>query len=149
MLGPSGLQSSAQITIPAHRLIKLVIINYDDGSANLSSSQYEAVAGTVNNQMTLINNTMVNSTMTSAGIQVRGAENATSLPADVIAHTFTIPSLGLNIPIGTSSTEVAYFVVNTPGTYSWLCMTACGAGPDGLDGAMSTPGWMTGSLVAA
>ena len=148
MLGSSGLQSSAHITIPAHRLIELVIINYDDGSANISSSQYETVAGTINNQMTLVNNTMVNSTMTSSGIQVRGAENVTSLPADVIAHTFTIPSLGLNIPIGTSSTVVAYFMVNTTGTYSWLCMTACGAGPDGLDGAMSTPGWMTGSLVA-
>jgi len=148
VLGPSGLQSSARVIIPAHRLIKLVIINYDDGSANLSSSQYESVAGTINNQMTIVNNTMVNSTMTSSGIQVRGAENVTSLPANVIAHTFTIPSLGINIPVGTSSTEVAYFMVNTPGTYSWFCMTACGAGPDGLGGAMSTPGWMTGSLVA-
>lgn len=148
VLGPGGLQSSARIAVPAHRLIKLVIINYDDGSANLSSSQYESVAGTINGQMTLVNNTLINSTMTTSGIQVRGAENVTSLPADVIAHTFTIPSLGINVPIGTSSTVVAYFMVNTQGTYSWFCMTACGAGPDGLDGAMSTPGWMTGSLVA-
>ena len=147
VLGPSGLQSSARITIPANRLIKLVIINYDDGSANLSSSQYETVTGTINNQMTLVNNTMVNSTMTSSGIQIRGAENVTSLPADVIAHTFTIPSLGINIPVGTSSTEVAYFIVNTRGTFSWFCMTECGGGPDGQEGAMSTPGWMTGSLV--
>lgn len=148
VLGPNGLQSSARITIPADRLIKLVVINYDDGSANLSSSQYGMVAGTINSQMTLVNNTIVNSTMSSSGIQVRGEENVTSLPADSIAHTFTIPSLGINIPIGTSATEVAYFMVNTPGTYSWFCMTACGAGPEGLDGAMSTPGWMTGSLVA-
>jgi heme/copper-type cytochrome/quinol oxidase subunit 2 len=148
VLGPNGLQSSAHITIPAHRLIKLVIINYDDGAANLSSPQYQSVAGTVNDQMMVLNNTMINSTMTASGIQIRGGENVTTLPADEIAHTFTIPSLGINVPIGPSSTTVVYFMVNTPGTYTWFCMTACGAGADGLEGAMATPGWMTGSLVA-
>jgi len=147
VLGPNGLQSTAQIVLPAHRLIELVIVNYDDGSANLSSSQYESVAGTVGNTMLLVNNTKVNSTMTSSGIDIQGAESVSSLPADEIAHTFTIPSLGINIPVGTSSTVVAYFTVNEAGTYTWLCMTACGAGADGLGGAMTTPGWMTGSLV--
>jgi P pilus assembly chaperone PapD len=147
VLGPKGLQSSAQIVLPAHREIELVIVNYDDGSANLSSSQYENVAGTINNQMTVVNNTMVNSTMTSSGIQVRGAETVGSLPADVISHTFTVPSLGINVPVGTSSTEVVYFTVDSPGTYAWFCMTACGGGANGLIGAMSTPGWMTGSMV--
>lgn len=147
VLGSNGLQSSAQITLPAHRLIELIIVNYDEGAANLTDSKYETVAGTVNNQMAIVNNTRINSTMTSSGIEVRGAENVTSLPADEIAHTFTVPSLGINIPIGTSSTMVSYFTLSTPGTYSWFCMTACGGGPKGLDGAMSTPGWMTGSLV--
>jgi heme/copper-type cytochrome/quinol oxidase subunit 2 len=147
VLGPNGLQSSAQIVLPAHREIKLVIINYDDGSANLTSPQYGNVTGTVDNQMTVVNNAMVNSTMASSGIQVRGAETVSSLPADQVAHTFTIPSLGVNIPVGTSSTEVAYFTIDSPGTYSWFCMTACGSGANGLGGAMSTPGWMTGSLV--
>jgi hypothetical protein len=147
VLGPNGLQSSAQIVLPAHRQIELVIVNYDDGSANLTGSQYEGVTGTLNNQMNIVNNTMVNSTQTSSGIQVRGAETVGSLPANEIAHTFTVPSLGINIPVGTSSTEVAYFTVDSPGTYDWFCMTACGGGADGLGGAMSTPGWMTGSLV--
>jgi len=148
VLGPKGLQSSAQIVVPANRQIELVIVNYDDGSANLSSSQYQNVAGTLNDQMTVVNNTMVNSTMTSSGIQVRGAETLGSLPAAEISHTFTVPSLGINVPVGTSSTEVVYFTVKSPGSYLWLCMTACGGGADGLSGAMSTPGWMTGSLVA-
>ena len=148
VLGPKGLQSSAQIVVPANRQIELVIVNYDDGSANLSSSQYENVNGTVNDQMTVVNNTMVNSTMASSGIQVRGAETVGSLPASVISHTFTVPSLGINVPVGTSSTEVVYFTIESPGTYDWFCMTACGGGADGLSGAMSTPGWMTGSLVA-
>ena len=147
VLGPNGLQSSAQIVLPANREIELVIVNYDDGSANLSSSQYATVAGTVNDQMTVVNNTDVNSTMASSGIQIRGGASVGSLPAADVSHTFTIPSLGINIPVGTSSTEVVYFTVDTPGTYTWFCMTACGGGANGLDGAMSTPGWMTGSLL--
>ena len=90
---------------------------------------------------------MVNSTMTSSGIQIRGAETVSSLPADEIAHTFTIPSLGINIPIGTSSTVVAYLTIDETGTFQWFCMTVCGGGPDGLGGAMVTSGWMTGSLT--
>lgn len=147
VVGPDGLQSSAQIYLPAHRLIKLVIVNYDDGSANLSKQEYANVAGTVNNQITVVNNTMMNSTMGASGIQIRGAEAVSSLPASVIAHTFTIPSLGINIPVATLSTVVAYFTVNSSGTYSWFCMTACGSGSNGLGGAMKTPGWMTGSVV--
>lgn len=148
VLGPDGLMSSAQIVLPAHREIKLVIVDYDDGAADLSSPQYANVTGTLNNQMTLVNNTKVNSTMTSSGIQVKGAATVGSLPVDEVAHTFTIPSLGINVPVGTSSTEVVYFTIDTPGTYTWFCMTACGSGNDGLGGAMVTPGWMTGSVVA-
>lgn len=147
VLGPNGLQSSAQINLPAQRLIELVIINYDNGAANLTDSKYAAVTGVVDNQITLVNNTLINSTMGSSGIQIRGVENVTSLPTNGIAHTFTIPSLGINIPVAPLSTEVAYFTIDTAGTYTWFCMTECGSGPKGLGGAMSTAGWMTGSVV--
>ena len=147
VLGPSGLQSSANISLPAHQLIKLVIVNYDNGEANLTNPEYAAVTGVVNDRITLVNNTLVNSTMGSSGIQIGGVDNVSSLPASVISHTFTIPSLGINIPIATLSTEVAYFTLDTPGIYSWFCMAECGSGPKGLGGAMSTPGWMTGSVT--
>jgi len=148
VLGPNGtLQSSAKIVVPAHRTIELVIVNYDDGSANLTMPLDATVTGTVNDQMTVVNNTEVNSTMISSGIQIRGSETVSNLQPDVISHTFTIDSLGLNVPVATLSTEVAYFTVGSPGVYTWFCMTACGGGANGLEAAMSTPGWMTGSLV--
>ena len=147
VVGPNGLQSSAQINLPAQRLIELVIINYDNGNATLTNSKYANVSGVVGNQILLVNNTLINSTMGTSGIQIRGGENVTSLSASVIAHTFTIPSLGINIPVGTLSTEVAYFKVDNAGTYTWFCMTECGSGAEGLGGAMATPGWMTGSVV--
>ncbi len=149
VLGPNGLESSANIALPAHRLIKLVIICYDDGPANLTGSQYATVSGTQNNTISVVNNANVNSTQGAAGMQLNGGESVSSLPADSIAHTFTIPQLGINIPVAPSSTVIAYFTINQTGTYTWFCMTVCGSGPEGLSGAMETPGWMTGNLAAS
>jgi len=147
VLGPHGPESAANIALPSHQLIKLVIICYDDGAANLSASQYAEVSGTQNNTITVVNNDNVNSSQLASGIQVSGGESVSSLPADGIAHTFTIPQLGINIPLAPSSTVVAYFTINQTGTFSWLCNTLCGYGVDGLSGAMDTPGWMTGNVA--
>ena len=74
-------------------------------------------------------------------------QNVTSVPADSVAHTFSVPQLGINVPVVGGSTEIAYLMFNQAGTYTWLCMTPCGFGSDGSGGAMSTPGWMTGQLT--
>jgi plastocyanin len=149
VLGPNGLESAAGISLPAHRLIKLVIVNYDEGAANLTDAKYASVSGTQNNVVTVISNANVNSSQGAAGIQVSGGQSVSSLPANDTAHTFTIPQLGLNIPIAPSSTTVAYFTINQTGTFTWFCQTECGSGAKGLLGAMSTPGWMTGNVVAS
>ena len=149
VLGPNGLESAAGISLPAHRLIKLVIVNYDEGAANLTGSQYAAVTGTQNNSITVISNENVNSSQGAAGIQVNGGKSVSGLPENDTAHTFTIPQLGINIPIAPSSTTVAYFTINQTGTFTWFCQTECGYGDKGLLGAMSTPGWMTGNVMAS
>jgi plastocyanin len=149
VLGPHGIESAASISLPAHRLIELVIVDYDDGAANLTGSQYATVSGTQNNSVTEVSNENVNSSQSAAGIQVSGGETVSSLPADGIAHTFTIPQLGINIPLAPSSTVVAYFTLNQTGTFTWFCMTICGSGPNGLGGAMATAGWMSGNVVAS
>lgn len=149
VLGPSGLQSSANISLPADRLIRLTIICYDNGTANLTNAQDAVVTGTVNNTVDEVSNDNVNSSQGAAGIQVVGGQTISSLSPDDIAHTFTIPQLGINIPILPSATVTAYFKITQTGTFSWFCMTECGAGPSGLQGAMTTPGWMTGNLVVS
>ncbi len=143
VLGPSGLQSSASISLPADRTIKLVIVNYDDGNASLEVPNDNLVSGTSDGHVFLASNDNINSSQGASGIVVKGGESVSSVPADEVAHTFTIPSLNLNIPITVSSTVVAYFTVTHAGTYVWFCETNCG------DAAMSTPGWMTGSVVAS
>lgn len=143
VLGPNGLASSASISLPANRLIKLVIINYDDGNASLDTPSGNVVSGTSDGTIFVASNDNINSSQGPSGIVVKGGESLTSVPVADVAHTFSVPSLKLNIPVPLSSTVVAYFTVGKAGTYQWFCETACG------DAAMSTPGWMTGSLVAS
>jgi len=149
VLGPHGPVSAANLALPAHQLIKLVIICYDDGAANLTGSQYAAVTGTQNDTISVVSNANVNSSQSASGMQVNGGESVSSLPADGVAHTFTIPQLGINIPLAPSSTTTAYITLSQAGTFTWFCMTECGSGPTGLSGAMETPGWMTGNVVAS
>jgi heme/copper-type cytochrome/quinol oxidase subunit 2 len=149
VLGANGLQSSASISLPANRLIRLVIICYDNGSAMLINPQDMVVTGTQNNVVTEVSNDNVNSSQDPSGIQVSGGQTVSSVSADDVAHTFTIPQLGINIPVMPSSTVTAYFTITETGTFSWFCETMCGFGPMGLMGAMSTPGWMEGNLVVS
>ncbi|MCL4519561.1 MAG: hypothetical protein M1587_10230 [Thaumarchaeota archaeon] len=149
VLNQNGLQSSGNISLPAHQLIKLVIVNYDDGAANLTSPQYSNVAGTLNNVVTVVNNDNVNSSQGTSGININGGETVSNVSSDNIAHTFTVPQLNLNVPIPPSSTVTAYFTLNQTGTFTWFCMTQCGSGANGTEGAMSTDAWMTGSIVVS
>jgi len=144
---PHGLESSANITLPANTLIEVVIMNFDQGNATLTGPQFANVTGTVNNTMSFYNNNAMNSTEGPSGIIVQGQQTVSSLSANYISHTFTVPSLGLNIPVAAESTEVAYFMTGGAGTYTWLCESLCGSGSTGSGGAMSTPGWMSGTIT--
>lgn len=147
VLGQNGLQPATSISLPAHRLIKLVIFNYDDGNASLVDPSYANVNGTTGGTISFANNDVINSTQIASGISIRGSQTVSSVPVDLIAHTFTIPSLGINVPVPLSSTVVATFTLDKTGTFTWFCMTTCGSGANGLGGAMVTPGWMTGSVT--
>ena len=149
VLSGGALRSSANIVFPSNTLIKLTIINYDNGNASLIDPQYSNVQGTVNGTISYFSNTNVNSSQGAVGINLKGGNTVSSVPLSEIAHTFTIPSLNLNIPIPLSSTVVAYFKIDKAGTFQWFCETACGSGPAGTLGAMDTPGWMTGSIEVA
>lgn len=143
LMGPHGLQSAGNIALPVNRTIELVIVNYDDGAADPVQSGVASVSGTTGGTVFVASNANINSTQGPSGIIVRGGETVTSIPAGNLSHTFSAPSLHLNIPIPVSSTVIAYFTVTKSGTFLWFCLTSCG------DAAMSTTGWMTGSLAAS
>ena len=114
--------------------VVLTIKEYDDAPTALpAGSPYGTVAG---------------GTMTVNGVAGTTVSNAN------IAHTFSIPTLGINVPLtkaptGGVSTTVFTFKVDKAGSYTWRCFTPCGGGANGMTDAMATKGWMQGNVVVS
>jgi len=143
VVGPNGLQSSSNIRLPAHTLIQLTIISYDTPTMG-STDQEGKVTGTVGGTVYMINGTTAMGTNAS---QAWG-RNVTAVPGSMLAHTFSIPQLGINIPVVGGDTVIADFHINQTGTFQWVCLTPCGFGATGMQGAMATSGWMEGQVTA-
>ena len=147
VLGDHGLESSANISLPAHRLVQLTIFSYDTPTSGVSS-QDAKVGGTVGGVMSFYNGTLATGMANETMAQMMSiGKNVTTVPVDSVAHTFSVPQLGINVPVVGGSTEIAYLMFDQTGTFTWLCLTPCGFGSDGSGGAMSTAGWMTGQLT--
>ena len=142
ILGPNGTQSAAHIFLPAHTLIQLTIVSYDTPTAG-STDMEGKVTGTVGGTVYLVNGT------SASGMDVsqHWGRNVTSVPGAMLAHTFSIPQLGINVPVVGGDLEIAYLYLNQTGTFQWICLTPCGFGTTGMQGAMSEPGWMDGQVT--
>jgi len=88
-----------------------------------------------------------------------------------VGHTFSIPSINLNVPVASPTTLKAnsnlcdvspctsgphttvtfsFVAPKTPGDYFWQCRVPCGLGYDtGFGGPMQTIGYMTGQMEVA
>lgn len=132
---------SKSIALPAHTKVELTIYSFDTGTAPLTKSLeiYDKVLGTVGGNETI------------------NGKRVTSLANKAVAHTFTVPGIGLNlpIPVATSSKRdgiqpavvTATFETSKTGTFAWHCYAPCGSGSDGMGGPMVTAGYMTGDVV--
>ncbi len=119
---------------PAHSTVILTIICHDHGTAPLMMTQDDKVSGTLGNVET------IDGTVEQ------------HVPNNQIAHTFTVPALGLNLPIpaapaGKTITVRAEIPLHNAGSYAWQCMAPCGTGTMGMQGPMVTPGYMQGTLT--
>lgn len=137
-----GLVDSANLSLPAYTPIQLTIIDYD--SATGLPAQFSHVTGTAANLVYVVNGT------SAASVNMSAAKAVDSLNPDTeVGHTFTVPQLGLNIPVAANSVEVADFTLNQTGTFVWHCEDPCGYGTSGWEGPMSTNGWMGGTLTVS
>jgi hypothetical protein len=148
---PSGQWQHATIwKVPAHTRINLTIEQYDSGSP-LRNQQWGQVAG-VTAGVELLNGRAVRAYDSNSG--------------NGVGHTFSIPTLGINVPlVGISSdaknpcggapctTNFTHnvirvsFVTSGAGDYPWQCFVPCGLGwLYGNGGPMSTLGYMGGFL---
>jgi hypothetical protein len=135
-VGDQPQYTNSSWTVRAGERVTVRIISDDDGTAPLMGAQmmYDQVRGA-----------------TTATEQVAGHGVATVADTD-ISHTFTVVGLGFNMPIpaaptGKTVTVVATFVPTRTGTFTWQCYAPCGAGSNGMGGAMSTMKWMEGTIT--
>lgn len=140
------------LRVPAHTLVNVTLYEYDSGG-NLRNAQWAKVEGTVGNVVDVNGKT-------------ESIVNPNSSTGNGIAHTFAVPSLGINVPMyGVSGTaknfcsagpchqdeahNTIHFSFNSgnPGNYRWQCFVPCGLGfLNGNGGPMTTLGYMGGFL---
>jgi hypothetical protein len=137
------LFDNTNIVLPAHTLVTMTIINKDPGEDALpAGSPYGAVKGTTDSAG------KANNTAYLSG------HAYTALALDKMSHTFTVPQLGINVPIpgkpavGQNEIAVTFsFVTGGPGKYTFQCLVPCGGDPNGYGGPMVMKGYMMGTLT--
>jgi hypothetical protein len=124
----------ANFTVPANVPVIITITNYDNGT-NMIPNGFNKILGTVGGTESITN-------ATATGVAV------SSVPADRIAHTFTLMGApyDVNVPVlaavGQTPTVTTFTVVFTAtGQFVWHCMAMC------ADAAMTTPGFMMGTVT--
>ncbi len=132
----------ADLTVPKGATVDMTIYNYDDGTAPLPSSMAMYAKATGVTDLT------------------EGGQPVTTVAAAQISHTWTVPQLGINVPMGVAPAAAANgakqplvvtfsFKATKAGTFTWKCMAPCGSGSDGMSGAMATMGSMEGHFTVA
>jgi len=140
--------------VPAHTRINVTIYQYDSGGA-LRNQQLGQVSGTDGN-VALLNGHLFR------------VINSNDPNGNGVGHTFSIPSLGINVPLYANNSNANLcgkapcttssphnvirfsFTSPGPGSYRWQCFVPCGLGYlYGNGGPMSTLGYMGGFMKVA
>ena len=149
-LSPQGTWEHTTIwQVPAHTRVNVTIYQYDSGSP-LRNQQVGEVEGTIGGVATL--NGKPFSVIDSNG-------------GFGVAHTFSIPTLGINVPLPGNNPASSLcssapctpssphyiikfsFMSPGPGSYPWQCFVPCGLGfLYGNAGPMQTVGYMDGFM---
>jgi hypothetical protein len=143
--------------LPAHTRINVSAYEFDTCDP-LRNQLMGEVTGTIGGVMTVSGEA---DGLNGPGISVVNSDTTCG-----VAHTFSAPELGLNVPFEgvlytaknqctqgpcamsfTHTTTTFSFLTPGPGEYRWQCFIPCGlASVDGNGHAMSTIGFMTGYL---
>lgn len=140
MLGRPGFPEfvPADFQVPAHALVHGEIRCFDGGAATIPAG-YQRVRGTTDGAMTVI-------AAVHGDLAGTRAQTLEAVDAKAVAHTLTIPAIGLNIPVPPLHTVRFTFDSGAAGAHRWQCMAGCGTGQGGWGGPMATPGYMNGTL---
>jgi hypothetical protein len=167
-----GYYPTTMLYVPAHSTVHMEI-DQEDSATGLRNPYLGLVRGVCSTDScgdTPDNAISLNAvdTKKTYTVQAVGADGSLALagggnvPADQAgtlapAHTFTIPDLGISVPLsgvsnadGEANKITFSFKVPGPGIYHWQCFVPCGAGTlYGNGGPMQTLGYMDGELVVS
>lgn len=126
----------SDFTVPKDSLVQITITNFDDATP-LTGDQvkYDKVYGTVGGTATVTPIDLADPNGAPAG----PVQTIRSMDPNEVSHTFTVPGLGLNVPIWPHARTTFLLRTGKAGSYFWACMDPCG-------GAMSAPRYMSGQL---
>jgi hypothetical protein len=133
--------------VPAHSIVKMTVLQYD-GDSGLRNPFLGQPRGIIGGTMNVNGKTL------------------NVLDPDLASHTFTIPDLGVSVPLKgvgdnapnqcsvtpctlaqAHNTITFEFRTGNPGIHRWQCFVPCAAGwLYGFGGPMQTVGWMDGFL---
>jgi hypothetical protein len=136
--------------VPAHTLVTVTIYQFDTATG-LRNPFLAQVRGT------------------QGGVATLNGRSFSVLDPDDASHTFTVPDLGISVPLSgvaddaknqcsvapcplsMAHTTITFsFMSPGPGTYRWQCFVPCAAGfIFGNGGPMQTIGWMDGEIEVA
>jgi hypothetical protein len=138
--------------VPAGATVNVTVFGYD-GCTPARNQFFGQVVGTIGG------------TETIDGKTVRAVDTWRTCS---VGHTFSIPGIGLNVPMGSPTTvqennslctespcttgpkatmKFSFHAPGTPGNYFWQCRIPCGGGfVTGFGGPMQTIGFMTGNM---
>jgi len=133
-----GYLPTTYLKVPAGAVVHMTI-DQMDGQTGLRNEFFGLVRGTINDQMTVDGKVM------------------SALNPALAAHTFTIPDLGVSVPLegvadnAPANAEIVvqfdFVVPDKPGLFRWQCFVPCAAGTlYGNGGPMQTLGYMAGEL---
>ncbi len=136
----------SDFSLPANATVVVTITNFDDATPlPTSAQQYATASGIVGGtfSVTPIDASDPNG---SAG----PTTTASSLDPAEVSHTFTVPALGINVPIAPHARVTFTIRTGAPGSFAWRCYDPCGADPAGWGTAMAAMrGYMQGTLTVA
>ena len=129
-------------TLPADSDVTITVTNFDDATALAPGTETYATATGVVGPLRI-------TTLDPADPNAAGTVTLTRAldPATGVSHTFTIPKLGINVPIAPKARTTFTIHTTAAGTYPWQCFDPCGGDPAGWGGAMAKDGYMKGSVM--
>jgi hypothetical protein len=141
---PVYLHSDFQL--PANSTVIVTVTNFDNATPLPKGGQLLAQASGIVGGSFSVTPIKATDPNGSAG----PGKTETALNPAQVSHTFSLPALGINVPIAPNARTTFTIHTGGPCACAWHCLVPCGTGANGYGGPMAaTSGYMEGTLTVS